>query len=155
MLIDVTDDIVPRPRLGLRQPTLEEMTETRHARGSYDTDRVPEEPMKTCKCGATHPATTEFWHKHPTMRDGLDNRCKACKAKIWEKTKLEKQSAYQQRHESAGLCRQCPRLAVSGQLFCETCLEKSRSACRNRYRLKHGIPLDAPPMRTKPRCNHE
>jgi hypothetical protein len=87
MLIDVTDDIVPRPSHGRRPPTPDEMVETR---GAYETDRVPAEPMKVCRqCGASYPATPEYWHRHATMADRLDNRCKPCKSLIWAKRKAE------------------------------------------------------------------
>lgn len=51
--------------------------------------RVTKEPSstmasneKTCRgaCGESKPATTEYFHKHPSTRDGLDGICKVCKA---------------------------------------------------------------------------
>lgn len=37
-------------------------------------------PTKTCtKCGATYPATPEFWHRNKAGTGGLDSRCKVCR----------------------------------------------------------------------------
>ncbi len=44
---------------------------------------MTDDNMKTCtKCGATHPATVEFWHRN---RGGLRTNCKACGKEITRK----------------------------------------------------------------------
>jgi hypothetical protein len=36
-------------------------------------------PEKTCKkCGETHPATTEYFYRHKSNRDGLHGSCITC-----------------------------------------------------------------------------
>lgn len=44
--------------------------------------------------------------------------------------------------KSAGLCTNCASPAFFDR--CAVCLEKLRTYRRNKYRKKHGIPLDAP-----------
>lgn len=61
-----------------------------------------------------------------------------------------KQSEWQYRHEQMGLCRSCSKPATDG-VYCDKHGEANRTRDRNRYRMAHGIPLDAPPMRTRPR----
>jgi hypothetical protein len=63
---------------------------------------------------------------------------------------MHRQQTYQQEHEDKGLCRQCPCPAEG--LFCTACRDKERTRARNRYRTKHGIPLNAPIRRTRPRA---
>lgn len=47
---------------------------------------MDETPMKTCKkCGASKPATAEYFHKHNATRDRLDQRCKTCQSKTKKK----------------------------------------------------------------------
>jgi hypothetical protein len=59
-------------------------------------------------------------------------------------SKPSKQLACQRRYIAAGLCRSCGKEPIIKSGLGQLCLDKNRIACRNRYRLKHGIPLDTP-----------
>ncbi len=63
---------------------------------------------------------------------------------------MSRQTRYQDKHFAAGLCRQCPELAVDGT-FCAECREKQRKSRRDLYRKHHGIPLAAPLSHGRPR----
>lgn len=58
---------------------------------------------------------------------------------------LTKQRRWQLKMLAAGRCQQCgaPRVAGSA-VHCAACREKDRSAGRNRYRIRAGIPIDWP-----------
>lgn len=44
-----------------------------------------------------------------------------------------------------GICPACGKAkSVPGKKHCKKCAKRLRIAARNRYRLKHGIPLDTP-----------
>lgn len=48
---------------------------------------------------------------------------------------------------AAGVCITCSGSELADRFRCAGCAEKNRTANRNRYRKKHGIPLDAPVSR--------
>jgi hypothetical protein len=52
-----------------------------------------------------------------------------------------RQSEWQYQHEQMGLCRSCSMPAADGP-YCETHAKANRDNCRNRYRMRHGIPLE-------------
>lgn len=54
-----------------------------------------------------------------------------------------RQRLYQDANVALGLCRQCGVVAETANL-CPDCADKNRIAARERYRIKKGIPLDAP-----------
>lgn len=56
---------------------------------------------------------------------------------------MSRQRRWQIMREREGLCGYCPNVAERGGI-CEPCREKRKTRYRNRYRLKRGIPLDAP-----------
>ena len=58
------------------------------------------------------------------------------------KRKISKQTRYQLKHVQLGLCRQCPSKADRNDL-CNPCRKSLNIRCRNAYRRKHGIPLNA------------
>jgi len=58
---------------------------------------------------------------------------------------LSRSAEWQLANVFMGLCRQCGKDPIPGKKVCEQCREKQAERARNRYRLKHGIPLDAPP----------
>jgi hypothetical protein len=59
----------------------------------------------------------------------------------------------QRRRRDAGLCITCATPAVDGW-HCQRCKEANAVRLRNRYRLRHGIPLDAPLWSRSPRKSH-
>lgn len=56
---------------------------------------------------------------------------------------LSRQRRWQLKQEKANQCRQCGGPLLT-QHHCADCAEKIQTRNRNRYRLAHGIPLDAP-----------
>lgn len=67
-----------------------------------------------------------------------------------EEAMMSRQRKWQIIRMQAGLCCQCGKPADSGEM-CRVCRERKMTAARNRYRLLHGIPLDAPVRRARPR----
>lgn len=66
-------------------------------------------PTKTCtKCGATYPATTEFFYAHSGCKHGVENRCKQCHIKH-EENKRRAQGIPERFHELGDMvaCSQC------------------------------------------------
>lgn len=57
-----------------------------------------------------------------------------------------RQREYQLRHKAMGLCLYCPDLAIRGAL-CQRHYERHAIAQRNRYRKRHGLPVDMSPVR--------
>lgn len=73
----------------------------------------------------------------PKLNDGLDRE-------------LSRQRRYQIRNQQENKCVICGGKTLTRNL-CKFHAEKSRAASRKRYRLKAGIPLDAPIKKTKDR----
>ena len=63
---------------------------------------------------------------------------------------ISKQREWQLRKKAAGLCTRCGS-AVAKSTLCDPCRAINRTECRNVYRRKKGIPLDAPILRGRPR----
>jgi hypothetical protein len=63
---------------------------------------------------------------------------------------MTRQRRWQLKQNAKGLCALCAAAAVDGY-HCARHLADNRDRYRNSYRLKHGIPLDAPIMRGRPR----
>lgn len=97
-LYDVTDDVCPRPRASVRQPTKEEIWETDAELKSATSDKI-------CSiCGRPKPRTEEFWNRNSNAADGFDTRCKACKALQWRSTQGKKEERVE---EKKGTCKRC------------------------------------------------
>lgn len=60
---------------------------------------------------------------------------------------MNRQRQWQLDRLASGRCPGCGRAAVPGKTCCVECGEDQRIRARNRYRIKHGIPLDAPVRR--------
>jgi len=78
------------------------------------------------------------------------------KLKLWNKCSTEgnmtRQRKWQLAQNDAGLCMYCSeRLAAGSGYFCKGHAELVRTRLRNRYRVRHGIALDAPVVRGRPR----
>ena len=64
-----------------------------------------------------------------------------------------RQARYQEKHWKAGLCILCSEPAKS-RCLCDEHLAKARERERNKYRMAHGIPLNAPLQGGRPRCQY-
>lgn len=60
--------------------------------------------------------------------------------------KSSKQKRWQEAKALAGLCITCGKNPAEEKCYCAACAERQRDKARARYRLKKGIPLDAPLM---------
>jgi hypothetical protein len=65
---------------------------------------------------------------------------------------MTRQRKWQLAHYKSGLCQLCPEPVIEGSaLFCGRHAERMRTFQRNRYRARHGIALDAPVVKGRPR----
>jgi hypothetical protein len=67
---------------------------------------------------------------------------------------ISRQLAYQRRMIAEGRCSKCGKPRNKSKVFCDEHADanrpKNRKRCRDRYRIAHGIPLDAPVRGTVP-----
>lgn len=69
---------------------------------------------------------------------------------------ISKQQKYRRLRAEQGLCVQCGAVPSAPHFrLCPTCREKHRTACRNRYRIARGLPLDGPLHARRPRTAGE
>jgi len=58
---------------------------------------------------------------------------------------------YRAKQNRLGKCQHCGKPKPENLCLCPDCLVEMRVKTRNAYRIKHGIPLDAPVVTRRPR----
>ena len=87
-------------------------------------------PQKRCtKCGAEHPATTEYFHKRTSKRDGLDTQCKVCVG-IREKKRYERNPEQKRKYQRDIRAKYIDRYRERERNHTETHREEARERTR-------------------------